>query len=121
LVFEGDHKMTGGQYAAERIFAMADPPTAVVCSNDMTAIGFLQSANRMGRNIPKEFSLIGFDDLFLCEMVHPALTTLHLSRQDIATRAFFALHSVQQTNASQDSVILPRLVIRASTGPVSED
>lgn len=121
LIFEGDHKMTGGQYAAERIFAMADLPTAVVCSNDMTAIGLLQIANRMGRNIPKEFSLIGFDDLFLCEMVHPALTTLHLSRQDIATRAFFALHTVQQPNASQNSVILPRLIIRASTGPVSKE
>jgi DNA-binding LacI/PurR family transcriptional regulator len=118
LMFEGDHKITGGQYAAERIFAMPDPPTAVVCSNDMTAIGLLQSANRMGRNIPKEFSLVGFDDLFLCEMVHPALTTLHLSRQDIATRAFFALHADRkQSNTPQTSIILPRLVIRASTGP----
>jgi LacI family transcriptional regulator len=72
----------------------------------------------MGRNIPKEFSLVGFDDLFLCEMVHPALTTLHLSRQDIATRAFFALHADRkQSNTPQTSIILPRLVIRASTGP----
>jgi DNA-binding LacI/PurR family transcriptional regulator len=118
-IFEGDHKITGGQYAAERIFAMADPPTAVACSNDMTAIGLLQTANRKGRNIPAEFSLIGFDDLFLCEVVHPALTTLHLSRQEIATRAFFALNSLrEQTNAPKTAVILPRLVIRASTGPV---
>jgi DNA-binding LacI/PurR family transcriptional regulator len=120
-IFEGDHKITGGQYAAERIFAMAEAPTAVVCSNDMTAIGLLQTANRKGRNIPGELSLIGFDDLFLCEVVHPALTTLHLSRQDIATRAFFALNSLRdQTNPPpQTAVILPRLVIRASTGPVS--
>jgi DNA-binding LacI/PurR family transcriptional regulator len=119
-IFEGDHKITGGQYAAERIFSMTDSPTAVVCSNDMTAVGLLQSASRMGRTIPRELSLIGFDDLFLCEVVHPALTTLHLSRQDIATRAFFALHtSRDQSNSPQTSVILPRLVIRASTGPVA--
>ena len=117
-IFEGDHKITGGQFAAERIFSMADPPTGVVCSNDMTAVGLLQAANRMGRNIPKELSLIGFDDLFLCEIVHPALTTLHLSRQDIATRAFFALQAIrEQSNSPQTSVILPRLVTRASTGP----
>jgi LacI family transcriptional regulator len=116
-LFDGDHKISGGQYAAERIFALADPPTAVVCSNDMTAIGLLQSASRMGRSIPRELSLVGFDDLFLCEIVHPTLTTLHLSRQDIATRAFFALHTArEQSSAPQTSVILPRLVIRASTG-----
>jgi LacI family transcriptional regulator len=117
-LFDGDHKISGGQYAAERIFALADPPTAVVCSNDMTAIGLLQSASRMGRSIPRELSLIGFDDLFLCEIVHPTLTTLHLSRQDIASRAFFALHTArEQLSTPQTSVIMPRLVIRASTGP----
>jgi DNA-binding LacI/PurR family transcriptional regulator len=117
-LFEGDHKITGGQYAAERIFAMSDAPTAVVCSNDITAIGFLQAAIRMGRSIPRELSLVGFDDLFLCEIVHPTLTTLHLSRQDIATRAFFALHAAREgSSVPRTSVILPRLVVRDSTSP----
>src|ERR1700733_76380 len=117
-VFAGDHKITGGQYAAERIFSMADAPTAAVCSNDMTAVGLLPAASRMGRTIPRELSLIGFDDLFLAEVVHPTLTTLHLSRQDIATRAFFALQAGREpSNPPQASLILPRLVIRASSGP----
>jgi DNA-binding LacI/PurR family transcriptional regulator len=121
-VFEGDHKITGGQYAAERLFSIAERPTAAVCSNDLTAVGLLQAASRMGRTIPRELSLVGFDDLFLCEVVHPTLTTLHLSRQDIATRAFFALQAGrEQSNAPQSSVILPRLVIRASTGPAPSE
>jgi LacI family transcriptional regulator len=119
-IFEGDHKITGGQFAAERIFSMAEPPTAVVCSNDMTAIGLLQTATRLGRSVPGELSLIGFDDLFLSEIVQPALTTLHLSRQDIATRAFYALLARKdQSSVPQSSVILPRLVIRSSTGTLS--
>jgi LacI family transcriptional regulator len=116
-LFQGDHKTTGGQFAAERIFSMKKAPTAVICSNDMTAIGLLHTANRLGHSVPGELSLIGFDDLFLSEIVQPALTTLHLSRQDIATRAFYALRgNNDETVAPKTTVILPRLVVRASTG-----
>lgn len=116
-IFEGDHRLTGGRYAAERLFSMRDAPTALVCSNDMTAIGFLETANRLERSVPDEISLIGFDDLFLCEVVYPALTTLHLSRKEIATRAFYLLQSGRSGNAEhQPAVISPYLVTRASTG-----
>ncbi len=116
-IFEGDHKITGGQIAAERLFGLKAMPTAVICSNDMTAVGMLQTAHRLGRNIPGELSLIGFDDLLLCEIVYPALTTLHLSRREIATRAFFSLQSIRENAQKQrNSVVLPRLVVRVSTG-----
>jgi LacI family transcriptional regulator len=120
-IFEGDHKLTGGRFAAERLFSMRHAPTALVCSNDMTAIGFLESASRLGRHVPEEVSLIGFDDLFICEVVHPALTTLHLSRKDIATQAFYAMQASRAEAVDyQPAVISPYLVPRASTGPVSE-
>jgi DNA-binding LacI/PurR family transcriptional regulator len=118
-LLEGDHKTTGGQFAAEHIFSMQNRPTAVVCSNDMTAIGLLQTAHRLGRNIPRDLSLVGFDDLFLCEIVQPPLTTLHLSRQDIATRAFYALHAAADHGGSRTTVIQPRLIVRASTASVT--
>jgi len=117
-IIEGNHQIAGGQFAAERIFAMRNPPTAVVCSNDMTAIGLLHTAHRLGRKIPQELSLIGFDDLLLSEIVQPALTTLHLSRKEIATRAFYALQSGREATAAPlTSSIIPQLIIRASTGP----
>jgi LacI family transcriptional regulator len=117
-IFEGDHRLTGGRFAAERLFSMRNMPTALVCSNDMTAIGFLESASRLGRKVPEEVSLIGFDDLFLCEVVYPALTTLHLSRKEIATRAFYSLQASRNgIREHQSAVISPYLVPRASTGP----
>jgi LacI family transcriptional regulator len=120
-IFEGDHRLTGGRFAAERLFSMRYPPTAIVCSNDMTAIGFLESASRLGRHVPEEVSLIGFDDLFLCELVHPALTTLHLSRKEIATRSFYSLQaSKTEIMEHQPAVISPYLVPRASTGPAAK-
>lgn len=119
VLFQGDHKITGGQFAAERIFSMRNPPTAVICSNDMTAIGLLHTANRLGRSVPGELSLVGFDDLFLSEVVQPALTTLHLSRQDLATRVFYALQAIaNQAPKPNTSVLMPRLIVRASTGPL---
>jgi LacI family transcriptional regulator len=119
-LLEGDHKTTGGQFAAEHIFSMQNRPTAVVCSNDMTAIGLLQTAHRLGRSIPNDLSLVGFDDLFLSEIVQPPLTTLHLSRQDIATRAFYALQAgTDYTGGPRTTVIQPRLVVRASTASVN--
>jgi DNA-binding LacI/PurR family transcriptional regulator len=118
-IFEGDHRLTGGRFAAERLFSMSNAPTALVCSNDMMAMGFLETASRLQRRVPDEVSLIGFDDLFVCELVHPALTTLHLSRKEIATSAFYALRADRRISPEQaPSVISPYLVARASTGPV---
>lgn len=119
-IFEGDHRLTGGRFAAERLFSMRQAPSALICSNDMTAIGFLEAASRLERKVPEEVSLIGFDDLFLCEVVHPALTTIHLSRKEIATRAFYALQGGRtETVDHQPAVISPYLVPRASTGPIA--
>lgn len=118
-IFEGDHKIAGGRFAAQQIFAMPKPPTALICSNDMMAVGVLQSAIQLGVRIPDELSLIGFDDLFLTEAVQPALTSLHLSRQEIASRAFYALQSVREDlPKARASVVLPHLVVRASTAPL---
>jgi LacI family transcriptional regulator len=119
-IFEGDHRLTGGRFAAERLFSMRNAPTALVCSNDMMAIGFLETSSRLQRRVPDEVSLIGFDDLFVCEVVHPALTTLHLSRKEIATRAFYALQASRNESLEHEpAVISPYLVPRASTGPVA--
>lgn len=120
-ILEGDHRLTGGRIAAETYFSMQNAPTAMICSNDMTALGFMETASRLGKRLPEDVSLVGFDDLFVCEVVHPALTTLHLSRREIATRAFFALQmNREQRQAAPRHVIYPFLVPRASTALVGQ-
>ena len=117
-ILEGDHQLAGGKVAAARFFTMNSPPTAVICSNDLTAIGFLHTANRLQRKVPEEVSLIGLDNLALSEIIQPSLTTLHLSRRDIATRAFYALQPGEGTGVKpSNAIIQPQLVIRESTGP----
>lgn len=118
-LFEGDHQISGGRILAERIFSSKRKPSAIITSNDLTAIGVMHTAARLKRIIPEELSIVGFDDVFLGEIVQPALTTLHLSRQEIAMRAFFALQAgATSTPQAKTTILQPRLVVRASTAAV---
>jgi LacI family transcriptional regulator len=121
-LMEGDHKLGGGKIAAARFFTMRATPTAILCSNDLTAIGFIHTANRLKRSIPQEVSVIGFDDIAMGEVVQPALTTLHLSRREIAAHAFFALQNADNKPKTRTmvSTVVPQLVIRESTGDAAE-
>jgi DNA-binding LacI/PurR family transcriptional regulator len=68
---------------------------------------------------PCQTPLVSGSYLFLSEIVQPALTTLHLSRQEIASRAFYALQARgDHATGAKTTVILPRLVVRASSGGI---
>ncbi len=117
---EGDFRMTGGATAVQELLALSDPPTAILGANDMTAIGALHAAQRMGYRIGQDISIIGLDDIAFAEIIVPALTTLHLSRPRMARAFFDALDHFGEGVATegQQYTITTRLVIRDSTGPV---
>jgi LacI family transcriptional regulator len=60
------------------------PPTAVLCSNDMTAIGVMREAYEQNVRIPQGLSLVGFDDIRLTEFTTPPLTTVQMSQKELA-------------------------------------
>ena len=64
---------------------MPDRPSAVLCSNDMTAIGVMRAAFDLSLNIPRDLSVIGFDDIRLAQFMTPPLTTVQMSQTEIAT------------------------------------
>lgn len=66
-------------------------PTAILCSNDMTAIGVMRKSYEEGRVIPRDLSLVGFDDVRLAQFMSPPLTTVQMSQAELATLAFKAL------------------------------
>jgi len=116
---EGDHTLEGGMEAMKRLLSVPEQPTAVMCSNDMTAIGALRVLARAGLKVPEDMSVIGFDDIHLAEFVYPPLTTVRMSRKDLARGAFESLRSVaENVKPSQDSrwMIPTRLIVRQSTG-----
>jgi LacI family transcriptional regulator len=82
------------------------------------AIGALQAARHAGVRVPKDVSIIGFDDLPIASMVVPQLTTIQLPRREIAARAFMSLLQATRDGVKTEcDVVHPRLVIRKSTAP----
>jgi DNA-binding LacI/PurR family transcriptional regulator len=118
LIVEGDHTMEGGIASMERLLAAKKMPTAVMCSNDMTAIGVLHKLYRAGLRVPDDLSVIGFDDIHIAEVTIPPLTTVQMSRFELARAAVTALRT--QVEHPQDSKreynIQTDLIVRESTG-----
>jgi DNA-binding LacI/PurR family transcriptional regulator len=116
---EGDHTMKAGMHAMSVLAALPDRPSAVVCSNDMTAIGVMRQAFELCLEIPRQLSVIGFDDIRLAQFMIPPLTTVQMSQIEIARLAFRALlDSVEPTadgRAREIPAIKTNLVLRRST------
>jgi len=91
LIVEGDHTMEGGMSAFARLLARPMRPTAVLCSNDMTAIGVMRESHEAGITIPRDLSVVGFDDIRLAQFVIPPLTSVRMSQTELARLAFDAL------------------------------
>jgi LacI family transcriptional regulator len=116
---EGDHTLEGGTRAMEQLLGSKDLPTAVMCSNDMSAIGVLHQLYRAKMNVPDEFSVIGFDNIHIAEVTIPPLTTIRMSRYDLAKAAVSALRAAVEPSdqpAPREYKITTELVVRESTG-----
>jgi DNA-binding LacI/PurR family transcriptional regulator len=114
--------MEGGIAAMERLLAAnaKKMPTAVMCSNDMTAIGVLHKLYRAGLRVPDDLSVIGFDDIHIAKVTIPPLTTVQMSRFELARAAVTALRAQVETSGDstpkRDYKIQTDLIVRESTG-----
>lgn len=119
LLIEGDHTMESGMQAMSELADLADRPTAVICSNDMTAIGVMRQAFQMGVSVPQDLSVVGFDDIRLAQFMIPPLTTVQMSQSEVASIAFRALlDSVEcpdQASPNKGYAMRTNLVLRSST------
>jgi LacI family transcriptional regulator len=114
----GDMRVEGGRRAMDSLLARNPRPTAVVVSNDLMAVGALQAAHASRIHVPRELSIIGFDDLPIASMMHPPLSTIRHPRREVAARAFQCLLKTVQGMEVEDALPLqPHLVIRNSTAP----
>jgi LacI family transcriptional regulator len=118
-IVEGDHTMEGGMGAMDHLNALNELPTAVLCSNDMTAIGVLHALFRTTHSVPQEISVVGFDDIHLAQFMLPPLTTVQMSCKDLATAAVEALRAGIERDhpkaAKMEWQIPTRLVVRQSS------
>jgi LacI family transcriptional regulator len=102
----------------QQLLEAASPPTAVVCGNDVLAFGALLEAQRLGLDVPRELSIVGFDDLEMASHVQPALTTVHVPAETMWRRAAErALAMLRGGELPRESAIEVSLVVRGSTAP----
>ena len=89
LVMQGDYTYRSGMVAGDHFFSMEKPPTAVFASNDDMAAGVIAAAQRRGKRIPEDVSIVGFDDTAIASAMWPQLTTV---RQPIAEMGYQAVN-----------------------------
>jgi LacI family transcriptional regulator len=111
--------LEGGRLAARAVLASGFAPTAIICVNDVTAVGALRELREQGIRVPRDVSVSGFDNVRLSEFCYPALTTLHIPRERIGhIICDYLLPNTGKAPAAESEVVIdPELVVRDSTGP----
>lgn len=119
LIVEGTHTIEGGILACAQLLAGPVTPSAILCSNDMTALGVMRKSFEEGLVIPRDLSVVGFDDIRLAQFVLPALTTVQMSQAELARLAFNALLTEVKretpSTTGTEYVLTTHLVLREST------
>lgn len=105
----------GGYRAAIRLLTGPDRPTAVVCYNDMVALGALSAARDLGLAVPADVSVVGYDNTHLAELRHIDLTSVDIASRRIGERAAAVLLGAAEAGPLE--LVAPTLVVRGSTGP----
>ena len=120
MTSEGD-ELNIGRTIADSFIRRGCPATAILCVNDMVAIGCIQALDRHGIHVPVDVSVVGFDDIPFAEAYLPALTTIHYPAQEIGRLAAIMLVDSIQNNTPKQSLAMnltPRLVIRDTVSPI---
>jgi DNA-binding LacI/PurR family transcriptional regulator len=93
-------------------------PTAIVAANDLIALGVIQQAIEMGIDVPRDLSVIGFNDFDFAAWVRPAITTVRIPGAEMGARAIeLLIGALDGSVRAQGSVFQAELVLRASTAP----
>jgi len=122
LVVKGGFRYEDSFIAMKEFFKKKPTPTAVITFNDTAAIGAMRAIIDYGLKIPQDISIIGFDDVKLCEYIVPRLTSIHYPVEEVVeVTTNVLLSKIQKSNiaTTNEFVISPKLVIRESTGPVN--
>jgi DNA-binding LacI/PurR family transcriptional regulator len=111
--------LEGGRQATRGLLANGFNPTALICVNDIMAVGAMRELRERGLRVPQDVSVTGFDNVKLSEFCYPALTTVHIPRDRIGHIICDCLLPKDDAPVitEREIVIDPEFVLRESTGP----
>jgi LacI family transcriptional regulator len=120
-ILESNFKVDGGASAVRVIMGQSSMPTAILCGNDLIAMGAMSALEEAGVKAPEDVSVIGFDDIFFAQLARPPLTTVSVPRERLGELAFKALSKMSRSKRRTgiDYQIETELIVRKSTAPRS--
>jgi LacI family transcriptional regulator len=123
MIVEGAYTFDSGVACAEALLARKPRPTAIFASNDEMAAGVYKAAYRLGISIPRELSVVGFDDSPLATRLSPSLTTIRMPIRDMGRLAAAKLIPVKAPNEADLATVTRvslHLIVRDSSQPPHE-
>lgn len=117
FVLERDYSLEGGRDGVATLLSRRVRPSAIVCGNDILAIGALDELRRRRIEVPREISVTGFDDMALASVANPPLTTVHFPMAEVgANAAAYLLNALERAGGPVQQRLQVRLAVRQSSG-----
>ncbi|MCP4317452.1 MAG: substrate-binding domain-containing protein [Hyphomicrobiales bacterium] len=120
-VTESKYDFDAAGNAFEKISGLGRPPTAIICGNDVLAVGAILRAKTLGIRVPQDISITGFDDIEISTIVEPGVTTVHVPHRRMGTSAasvlFKALQEQKTRSRKFETHIVKRQSLCAPSGP----
>ncbi len=121
LIREGSYTIESGYRCARGLMESGGAMTAFVCTNDLIAFGVIKAVREMGLQVPRDISVIGYDDIALCSYFEPRLTTIRQDSRELGKNVCRMLLELAREERSGTVVrsVEPELIVRDSTAPPS--
>jgi LacI family transcriptional regulator len=119
LIVPGDFELEAGAEAVRQLMERPGRPTAILAANDLAAFGAISALSGMGLEVPKDVSVVGFDDIAFASVFLPALTTIAQPLYALGRQAFrlATTRSPEQGEAGEVVTLEGHFIARNSTGP----
>jgi len=116
---EGNNDAESGAEAVTRLLTSTELPSAILCSNDVTALGVIRALHKCGLRVPADVSVVGADDIPFAALAQPPLSTVRIPRDRLGALALEVLDGMLSKPAKRGTEfsVPTNLVIRESTGP----
>ena len=114
-VLEAPYTVEDGARAFASLIDGKQPPTAVICGNDVLAAGAIVEAKRLGLAVPSDISVVGFDDIELAQVVDPKLTTVHVPHRRMGQMAADLLLKLRDESSSVQSIELETSIVERAS------